>query len=302
LLPLFRFSPIRFPPSAVHAIGDRIHRPLQIVFLTKIYHCNIDEKGVICLDILKDNWSPALTVSKALLSICSLLTDANPSMSSFFFSLFELSQYLFLCVAFVTQGRAYVRSSVLVLKFLFENFIANFRDSRSSLVFLPFCPCSFIPVHGHIYISSHPPILNATKSKILRKAGTMRCFSFSISYSTLCCPYTHSQKTHSLLQSLHNTHIIGRSTTGLHGSGLEGTRTWSENCGLCVLRIADRLGVLFDSGCARMEGSCTPDGPSRQTRPLSLVTVEQAHRPGVFDYERSCSETRRTLGGVQSRL
>lgn len=52
--------------------------PPSVRFLTKIYHPNIDKLGRICLDILKEQWSPALQIRTVLLSIQALLGSPNP--------------------------------------------------------------------------------------------------------------------------------------------------------------------------------------------------------------------------------
>lgn len=50
----------------------------KISFDHEVYHPNVSKDGTICLDILKDQWSPSLSISKVLLSLSSLLNDPNP--------------------------------------------------------------------------------------------------------------------------------------------------------------------------------------------------------------------------------
>ncbi|XP_001978376.3 ubiquitin-conjugating enzyme E2 4 [Drosophila erecta] len=62
---------IRFPASYPF-------RPPRIRFTTRIYHCNVDSRGAICLDVLGERWSPVMNVAKVLLSIYVLMIECNP--------------------------------------------------------------------------------------------------------------------------------------------------------------------------------------------------------------------------------
>ena len=51
--------------------------PPKIVFDTKIYHPSIDKFGRICLGILSNTWSPALSLRSVLISILYMLSEPN---------------------------------------------------------------------------------------------------------------------------------------------------------------------------------------------------------------------------------
>lgn len=53
--------------------------PPKMKFETRLWHPNVSSQtGAICLDILKDQWSPALTMRTALLSLQALLSSPEP--------------------------------------------------------------------------------------------------------------------------------------------------------------------------------------------------------------------------------
>ena len=65
------FLDIKFPQ-------DYPFKAPRILFQTKIYHCNVNDKGGISIEGFAGQWSPALTVRKLLLAVRSMMTDPNP--------------------------------------------------------------------------------------------------------------------------------------------------------------------------------------------------------------------------------
>ncbi|XP_014290974.1 ubiquitin-conjugating enzyme E2 T [Halyomorpha halys] len=58
-------------------------QPPRVVFITPIYHPNIDESGRICLDLLKlppsGSWRCTTTIANVLIAVQCLLASPNPS-------------------------------------------------------------------------------------------------------------------------------------------------------------------------------------------------------------------------------
>lgn len=77
-----------------------MHPPV-VRFLTKIIHPNVSRHGDVGIDIIQHNWSLALTISKLLLSVQSLLTDPFTEVSHcklnilpHYYTLFEASDLM----------------------------------------------------------------------------------------------------------------------------------------------------------------------------------------------------------------
>ncbi|KYQ96910.1 ubiquitin-conjugating enzyme E2 [Tieghemostelium lacteum] len=56
---------------------DYPFKPPVVKFETSCFHPNVDQNGNICLDILKDKWTPIYNVRTLLISIQSLLGEPN---------------------------------------------------------------------------------------------------------------------------------------------------------------------------------------------------------------------------------
>jgi ubiquitin-conjugating enzyme E2 M len=54
------------------------HEAPKVKCKTKVYHPNIDLEGNVCLNILREDWNPVLSVNSILYGLQYLFLDPNP--------------------------------------------------------------------------------------------------------------------------------------------------------------------------------------------------------------------------------
>eukprot|EP00667_Euglena_gracilis_P025937 EG_transcript_30793 len=54
------------------------HEPPKALCLTKVFHPNIDEEGKVCLNILRADWKPVLTMKAVIFGLELLFIEPNP--------------------------------------------------------------------------------------------------------------------------------------------------------------------------------------------------------------------------------
>lgn len=89
-------KPYKYSHLVIYFIHSYPMCPPIVRFLTKIVHPNVSRHGDVGIDIIQHNWSLALTISKLLLSVQSLLTDPFTEVSFLIcWCQFELKRSLF---------------------------------------------------------------------------------------------------------------------------------------------------------------------------------------------------------------
>ena len=85
---LFNFEVIISPNEGFYRIGkykfsfkigpNYPHEAPKVKCLSKIYHPNIDLDGNVCLNILREDWKPVLTVNAIVYGLQYLFLEPNP--------------------------------------------------------------------------------------------------------------------------------------------------------------------------------------------------------------------------------
>ena len=102
--------------------NDYPFQPPKMKFITKIWHPNISSQtGAICLDVLKDEWSPALTLRTTLLSLQALLSSPNPSDPQ---DAIVAQQYIKSHSQFIEKAKLWTR------KYAHENFFTVEQEQK----------------------------------------------------------------------------------------------------------------------------------------------------------------------------